>query len=107
MFILDKDSGESKSIEINKYKKRKKKILTVAFMLLFNYPDTIPKQYANEVHIKHVTSLRCVLLDALQHMNFAAKGERIYIVILILYYCCSVQHDSHLACSNGKQSCPG
>ena len=45
MFILDKDSGESKSIEINKLKTKKMKILTVAFMHSFNsetkcLPDT-------------------------------------------------------------------
>ena len=34
-----KDSRESKSIEINK----EMKILTVAFMLLFSYLDTLPK----------------------------------------------------------------
>ena len=38
-FILEKDSKESKLIEI------KKKILAVAFMLLFNYLDTLPKLY--------------------------------------------------------------
>ena len=44
MFILEKDSGESKSTEINKFKKRRKmKILTVVFMLLFNYLDTLAK----------------------------------------------------------------
>ena len=41
MFILDKDSGELKSIEINIEKKKMKyeDINTVAFMLLFNDPS--------------------------------------------------------------------
>ena len=39
--ILEMGSRESKSIKIN----HKMKILTVAFMLLFNYLDTLPKLY--------------------------------------------------------------
>ena len=63
MFILDKDSGELKLIKINKQiKKGKMKIVTVAFMLLFNYLDTLPKLFHN------VKGYKSVLLE--YHLTF-------------------------------------
>ena len=48
VYILEKESKGSKSIEINP----KMKILTAAFMLLFNYLDILPKLYPEELLIE-------------------------------------------------------